>query len=529
MSSLLVADKTLLDQLLEEQQTVAPAEKFAQMHEDEILGNTEQYRELIPLSEPSKNEQYAFQVNIDQCTGCKGCVTACHSLNGLDKEETWRDVGMLYGGDQEAPYIQTVTTACHHCIDPGCLNGCPVEAYEKDPITGIVAHLDDQCIGCQYCVLKCPYDVPKYNQSKGIVRKCDLCQNRLAIGEAPACVQACPNEAIQITLVDVDQITSELKENGDFLPGTPDPSYTIPSTQYKSKNRLPDNLKAADFNHLKAENSHMPLVIMLTLTQICVGLFVGDTILRLNDKASSNLLIILSTIIGFIGLGASFIHLGQPLKAWRFFLGLKRSWLSREILAFNLFIPSLLGLVLALHYESRLDFVNERNLLFLSIATSVTGLISVFCSVMIYHDTKRIFWNIKFSGLRFFGTTALFAFVAYSFFIDPTSPIGPICLIITATIKFGLEASLFKHLKDHDTNPLKKTALISQRIFPKTSLARFGFLLLGGIMLPTFALINMDAYLTIISMSTFFLVIGELVERYLFFTTVSAPKMPGNI
>jgi DMSO reductase anchor subunit len=102
-------------------------------------------------------------------------------------------------------------------------------------------------------------------------------------------------------------------------------------------------------------------------------------------------------------------------------------------------------------------------------------------------------------------------------------------LIITATIKFGLEASLFKHLKDHDTNPLKKTALISQRIFPKTSLARFGFLLLGGIMLPTFALINMDAYLTIISMSTFFLVIGELVERYLFFTTVSAPKMPGNI
>ena len=89
MSSLLVADKTLLDQLLEEQQTVAPAEKFAQMHEDEILGNTEQYRELIPLSKPSKNEQYAFQVNIDQCTGCKGCVTACHSLNGLDKEEAF--------------------------------------------------------------------------------------------------------------------------------------------------------------------------------------------------------------------------------------------------------------------------------------------------------------------------------------------------------------------------------------------------------------------------------------------------------
>jgi len=81
------------------------------------------------------------------------------------------------------------------------MDGCPVLAYDKDETTGIVRHLDDQCIGCQYCILKCPYDVPKYSESRGIVRKCDMCHDRLSVGEAPACVQACPNEAIRIITV----------------------------------------------------------------------------------------------------------------------------------------------------------------------------------------------------------------------------------------------------------------------------------------------------------------------------------------
>ena len=98
----------------------------------------------------------------------------------------WRSVGLLHGGTSELPVIQHVTTACHHCVEPACLQGCPVKAFEKDPVTGIVKHLDDQCIGCQYCMLKCPYDVPKYSKSKGIVRKCDMCSDRLAADEAPA-------------------------------------------------------------------------------------------------------------------------------------------------------------------------------------------------------------------------------------------------------------------------------------------------------------------------------------------------------
>ena len=147
-------------------------------------------------------------------------MTACHSLNGLDPGEIWRDVGMLHGGTSELPVMQHVTAACHHCIDPACLNACPVMAYEKNPLTGIVKHLDDQCIGCQYCIFACPYDVPKYNKKKGIIRKCDMCSSRLAVGEAPACVQACPHQAIRITIA-VRQDVIESCQTNQFLPGAP--------------------------------------------------------------------------------------------------------------------------------------------------------------------------------------------------------------------------------------------------------------------------------------------------------------------
>src|SRR5262245_16341674 len=140
-----------LEDLLAEQRDLSAVERFSEWHH--TLGPTPAawYRDLIPASPPQPGQQYAFEVDLDRCSGCKACVSACHSLNGLDDGEAWRDVGLLVSNDWRLPFQQTVTTACHHCLDPACLNGCPVLAYDKDPITGIVRHLDDQCIGCQYC------------------------------------------------------------------------------------------------------------------------------------------------------------------------------------------------------------------------------------------------------------------------------------------------------------------------------------------------------------------------------------------
>ena len=233
--SALVAEspRTLIDQLLDEQRQLTAVERFARKHErHELPAQAQYYRDLIPLEKPKPGEQYAFAVNLDTCTGCKACVSACHSLNGLDEDETWRSVGLLISAE-DGPWQQTVTTACHHCVDPACAEGCPVLAYEKDTETGIVRHLDDQCIGCQYCSLKCPYDVPKYSKRLGIVRKCDMCHGRLAAGEAPACVQACPNEAIRIEVVNKSSIVTA----GSVVPGAFRSDYTKPTTSYRSARR----------------------------------------------------------------------------------------------------------------------------------------------------------------------------------------------------------------------------------------------------------------------------------------------------
>src|ERR1700712_740787 len=130
----------LIDELLAEQSRLqTPVARFAAPHSESRPSSLSS--QLIPLSLPKPGEQYAFEVDLDSCSGCKACVTACHNLNGLEDQELWRSVGMLHGGSNQLPILQHVTTACHHCVDPACLDGCPVKAYDKDPITGIVRHL----------------------------------------------------------------------------------------------------------------------------------------------------------------------------------------------------------------------------------------------------------------------------------------------------------------------------------------------------------------------------------------------------
>jgi formate dehydrogenase iron-sulfur subunit len=551
--------RTLIDDLLGEQQLLTPVATFSRKHERQALpAQAKYYSDLIPLSSPAPGEQYAFAVDLDACTGCKACVTACHSLNGLDEDETWRDVGVLFGGTILEPVQQTITTACHHCIDPACMNGCPVKAYDKDPVTGIVRHLDDQCIGCQYCIWKCPYDVPKYSKKRGIVRKCDMCSSRLAVGEAPACVQACPNQAITITLVNKQKIAHRWKQQESFLPGSPDPNYTLPSTQYRTAKTLPANMRPGDFFKNKPEHAHLPLVVMLVLTQLSVGAFCTATVLRL--FFSPELLrqltpfhSLVALLLGLLALGASTMHLGRPFEAWRSFVGLKTSWLSREIMVFGLF--AMLALIYAgsywlpaLNHLVNIPFLAELSSSPLQnafgIGVAVTGLAGVFSSMMIYRDTRRTYWRMTFTALKFTGTmlllgpaTILFTITWQSVFAPDVGAeaafrhvFGLLCgfLALATAAKLLWELMVFEHLHDREWTDMKRTALLMSGVLKRPTVLRFVCGALGGIVLPALVLIGLLSPVFAAGVLPF-LLLGELFERYLFFTAVVPPKMPGGI
>ena len=511
----------LLKELLAEQQRLAaPVARFSDAHSarpvpGELPALLPVYRDLIPLSAPKPGEQYAFEVALDSCTGCKACVSACHSLNGLDDNETWRDVGMVIGGDHRHPIQQTVTTACHHCADPACLNGCPVLAYEKDPVTGIVRHLDDQCIGCQYCVLKCPYDVPKYNARLGIVRKCDMCHSRLAEGEAPACVQACPTHAIRIVSVTTQIGGITRADTSTFLPAAPDPAYTQPTTRYVSLRPAGVPLIASDNSTLRPQPSHWPLVVMLTLVPLAVGAqLVGVALTTFDLVPAAGRLPLVSVLAGFVGLGASALHLGKPLRAWRIFLGWRRSWLSREAMVFGAwFSLAMLALLVPV---------------VLPVAAFV-GVVGLVCSVMIYVDTRRRFWRATQTGPRFFGSAILLgAAAAFALGLAPGVTLG---VMAGATLaKLACDLHVLRPLDDCDEDDFLTSATATARLLTGPLRIEFkiraAVALIAGVLLPGMlvaGILPAAAGWMILGM----VLLADLTERHLFFRAVDAPKMPG--
>lgn len=547
-SAFLKAETNLVDELLAEQQQLTAVERFSRWHDEEAMPDkVSLYSHLIPGSKPAPGEQYGFEVDLDKCTGCKACVAACHSLNGLEPTESWRDVGVLFGGTEVEVVQQTVTTACHHCEDPGCLNGCPVEAYEKDPETGIVRHLDDQCIGCQYCILKCPYDVPKYSKSRGIVRKCDMCIQRLEVGEAPACVQACPTEAIQINVVKLDEVKQRADE-GLFLPDTPDPSYTKPTTVYRTNRKLPENLRGGDRRALVPEHAHWPLIFLLVLTQAAVGAFLLESALSLTglwSETASRMLATTALVVGMLGLNIGILHLGQPWKAWRFFLGLKTSWLSWEVLVFGLFSAAATMAVLAVWVpvlsqisvvavpEGLLDMARTAVPAGTGVA-ALLGLGGVWCSIKIYEDTRRPFWRMHLTAGKFMGTTLLAGTaLALPVALILGSSMGPVlaaCLLVVSMLKLGGEAFYLRHLRAQQWNGDQHSAALMAGPLRRALQIRFALGFLGGVLLPG-VLVGGNAEMPLglgVAIALLCLA-GELTERYLYFTAVVALKMPGGV
>lgn len=576
----------IVGMLLEEQSSLTAVEAFSEQHTDGTASEPDQavyYRRLMPATPPSIDEQYAFEVDLDACSGCKACVVACHTLNGLEETESWRKVGTLTIGEldpaptaeplpiavaptREQPLqssgIQHVTTACHHCEDPGCLNGCPVKAYDKDPITGIVRHLDDQCIGCKYCTMMCPYEVPKYSKRLGIVRKCDMCHQRLSAGEAPACVQSCPNEAIAIRTVATSQ---SFAISDRLVAGAPVSSITKPTTKYKSR-RSGDIAVAIpqDATLDPVAESHWPLALMLIGTQVSVLMLVFERVTAASlwisgeslTENATRLTAITSLVIGMIGLNLAPLHLGQPLRAWRVFLGLRTSWLSREAIILGKFVGALTAATAILWAPVVKPYLPDAVASWIPewfvvpewaagaalVVAIVTGMVGLYCSAMIYIATKRVLWRSGRTLPRFFGTGFVVgaAATAATIHAGDGPPLAVTALLFiastSAAIKLLWEGTF--HLNKTIQSPnldgydqrshrlmtgqldrLRKGRLASGWLGVAMSLIAMGCVATGMIQ---------GCWIALFLAATALLV-GESLERLLYFMSVVYDRMPGTL
>jgi len=152
----------------------------------------------------------AVLVDTTRCIGCRSCEMACAESNGLPEPDRLGDDAVFETRRSTGPSRFTVVnraskrgeprfakTQCLHCLVPACASACPVRALDKTEAGPVVYHAD-RCIGCRYCMVACPFGVPKYEYDKAVpyVRKCTMCPDRIAAGRPPACAEACPGGAL---------------------------------------------------------------------------------------------------------------------------------------------------------------------------------------------------------------------------------------------------------------------------------------------------------------------------------------------
>ncbi|RJQ71740.1 MAG: 4Fe-4S dicluster domain-containing protein [Desulfobacteraceae bacterium] len=153
--------------------------------------------------------------DLTRCIGCRKCEAACNAVNQLPQpQKPFDDLSVLEQKRRTAAQAYTVVNQffpngkdrppifvkkqCNHCLEPACASVCFVKAFTKTP-EGPVVYNPDVCVGCRYCMIACPFDVPAYEYDKALdprVTKCTLCHPRLVEGKLPGCVEACPTEAL---------------------------------------------------------------------------------------------------------------------------------------------------------------------------------------------------------------------------------------------------------------------------------------------------------------------------------------------
>jgi formate dehydrogenase iron-sulfur subunit len=458
-----------------------------------LHGITEAGPDRLPL-EPG--QQYRFTFNMGSCIGCHTCEVACAEQNGLPPEVSWRKVGEVEGGSFPTTKRFHLSLACNHCLEPACLEGCPTGAYTKLD-NGIVKHHADDCIGCQYCTWNCPYSVPAFQPDRRIVTKCDMCQPRLEEGGTSACVDACPTHAIGIEVVDIAAWRVDHHEADG--PNMPPSHLTISTTRIIMPDNMPLETFASSDHDLRPEHPHWPLVWVTLLTQLAMGA-IGASLFAGVQRHGA----IVAFLAAAIALPASLLHLGRPIMAWKALRGLRRSWLSREVLFFGL-----------LAFTTSVTVVAPSKVT-ASIAT-IMGLAGVYSSGRLYVVPGRPAWNTRLTITAF-----LLSGVATGPLLAMTVTGPKPALQILSAIGIGgqllvLAANTFRLKR----NPAREYHG-SYRLLTE----HFGRLLLMRVALAIFGLAAVWAVPALLVLPL--VLVAEGIGRYLFFVTVVPLSTPGG-
>ena len=201
----------------------------------------------VPGAGTQRQEVLCKLIDTTTCIGCKACEVACVEWNDMPFQPTMFDNTYQTMPDTHWNYWNLIKFnevssddgsfqwlmrkhQCMHCADPGCLTACPADGAIVQYSNGIVDFEEANCIGCQFCVSGCPFNVPKFNPSTKKVYKCTLCSDRVGQGLEPACIKSCPTGCLQFgTKEDMLQLANrrvlQLQQHAGFKDaGVYDPS-----------------------------------------------------------------------------------------------------------------------------------------------------------------------------------------------------------------------------------------------------------------------------------------------------------------
>ena len=414
-----------------------------------------------------------FVLDLDRCTGCAACVVTCSSENNVSAGLNWRRVHTFNHQRLATAPVFHFSLACNHCLEPACLHNCPANAFRKDPSTGAVLIDQDSCIGCRYCAWVCPYDAPRYNSDVGIMEKCTFCEHRLRDNRSPACVTACPTDALRFEKNDEPALVQH--------PGFPETGLQPAVRVVGGRRQKAPDMTAAPIA-VNVMSPRSPTGWSGFKSEWSLWFFTSVAILLVAWFAaaaawSRAIPLPVFAGAGVLAMATSALHLGRKTRIWRAMLNVRRSWVSREVVLFSAFFAA------ACASGLRPEGMGSANWIIAAV-----GFASLFAMDMVYRDRGQPVLTVPHSAM---------AMLTAAFYIGILTE-NPVLLWPAATVK------LVFYLARRERPSPGGTLLAPVRI--------------GVGIMPAFALAATGA--VPVAAAMFGAVIGELIDRAEFYAAL---------